>query len=154
MLQYFYCENCTVNGIQPVSRCLTQYKQRKTKRMRGSYIWRGETPRIQIKPAGSTKYTDNDYQKLRNDHKRPERLQKTRKQLYSKQKIKDCNSPGCSGTQLLFIFSLRLKSHIYLWAKPLDTLLWVGTDPRYRRISHLTVPTQRPTPTALAGTLT
>ena len=76
VLYYFYCENCTLNGIQPVSRCLTQYKQRKTKRMRGSCIWRGETPRIQIKPAGSTKYTDNDYQRLRNDYKRPEHVSK------------------------------------------------------------------------------
>ena len=76
VLHHFCCENCTLNGIQPVSRCLTQYKQRKTKRMRGSCIWRGETPRIQIKPAGSTKYTDNDYQRLRNDYKRPEHVSK------------------------------------------------------------------------------
>ena len=76
VLHHFCCENCTLNGIQPVSRCLIQYKQRKTKRMRRSCIWRGETPCIQIKPAGSTKYTDNDYQRLRNDYKRPEHVSK------------------------------------------------------------------------------
>ena len=93
VLHYFYCENCTLNGIQPVSRCLTQYKQRKTKRMRGSCIWRGETPRIQIKPAGSTKYTDNDYQRLRNDYKRPEHVSKRLGNNYKvnkKQKIATC----------------------------------------------------------------
>ena len=57
--------------------------------------------------------------------------------------------PGCSGTELLFIFSLRLKSHIYLRAKHRPA--FVGRcRPGGPKIS--TVPTQRQTPPGTVGT--